>query len=311
LRVAVTGAGSDLGRLLLPRLQADPRVERILALDTERPPAGERVEYTRIDLARHDAEGELGRVLGEAPVDALYHLAFEMDPTGRGALAHELEVPGTMSVLAAASQARVARLVAPSLTALYGARRQAPALHGEDGPAEGCRGSRFISDKLEAESQVLAFGRRHPDTRVLVLRMAPTLGPRMNNPVTRLLSLPLVPTMLGYDPLWQALHEEDAARALHLALFADAEGLFNIVGRGVLPLSGMVRAAGGRVVPLPTGLASAALRLLGALGAAGVPVPLLDYLHYSWVADGRRAEEVLGFTPEYHTREAVASLRRS
>ncbi|MCI0671852.1 MAG: NAD-dependent epimerase/dehydratase family protein, partial [Myxococcaceae bacterium] len=308
LRVALTGASSDLGRLLLPRLLADPRVARVLVLDTARP-REERLEFHRVDLTRHDADAELVRALSGEPVDALYHLAFKMSPTGHGALAHELEVPGTMGVLAAASEARVARFILPSQTALYGARRQAPALLTEDSPLEGCPGSRFITDKLEVERQVRVFAERHPSTRVLVLRMAPVVGPHQDNPVTRLLALAVVPTLMGFDPLWQALHEEDAARALHLALVVDAVGAFNVVGRGVLPLSGLIRAARRVPLPLPAAVATSALRALNMVGAAGVPVPLLDYLRFSWVADGGRAEAALGFTPEFHTRDAVASLR--
>jgi UDP-glucose 4-epimerase len=309
LRVAVTGASGDLGRLLLPRLQADPRVERILVLDLACP-QGQKLEFHRVDLTRHDVEGELVEVLGEEPVDALYHLAFRMSRAG-GALAHELEVSGTMSLLAAASQVQLARLIVPSLTVAYGAWRGNPALLTEEAALQGCADSRFVTDKVEVERQVREFKQQRPDVQVVVLRMAPIVGPRMDNPATRLLSRRMVPTLLGFDPLWQALHEEDAAEALHLALHAQNQGVFNIVGEGVLPLSGLVREAGHVALPLPHGLLATSLRALGAVGAAFVPLPLLDYMRFGWVADGRKAAEELGFTPRFHTRDAVASLRRS
>jgi UDP-glucose 4-epimerase len=310
LRVAVTGASGDFGRLLLPLLERDPAVESILVLDLARP-EGAKVEFHRVDLTRHDAEAELTEALAERPVDALYHLAFLFGRVRNGSLAHELEVVGTIHVLAAVGRARLPRLVVPSLTAVYGAHGQHPALLREEVALAGCPHSRFVSDKVEVEGQVRAFRERHPDTRVLVLRFAPILGPSVDNPATRMLRRPVVPTLLGYDPLWQALHEEDAARALHLALAADASGEFNIVGQGVLPLSGLVRQAGGRSLPLPGPVFRAALHALGAVGAAGLPVALLDYIHFSWVADGERAETALGFIPIHHARDAAAALRRS
>jgi UDP-glucose 4-epimerase len=310
LRVAVTGASGDFGKLLLPLLEKDPAVESVLVLDVARP-EGDKVEYHRVDLTRHDAESELTEALAERPVDAFYHLAFLFGRVRNGSLAHELEVMGTLNVLAAVGRARIPRLVVPSLTAVYGARGQHPALLREETPLLGCPHSRFVSDKVQVEGQVRTFRERHPDTRVLVLRFAPILGPTVNNPATRMLKRPVVPTLMGFDPLWQAIHEEDAARALHRALTTEAAGEYNIVGQGVLPLSGLVRQAGGQPLPLPGPLFRAALHALGAVGAGGLPVALLDYIHYSWVADGERAETALGFIPIHHARDAAAALRRS
>jgi UDP-glucose 4-epimerase len=310
LRVAVTGAAGDLGRLLLPLLERDPDVESILVLDVAKP-AGDKVDFHRVDLTRHDAESELSEALAELPVDVFYHLAFLYGPVRDGSLAHELEVIGTMSVLSAVGRARVPRLIVPSLTALYGARGQHPALLSEDTPLMGCPGSRFVTDKVEVEKQVREFRERHPETRVIVLRFAPLFGPNMDNPATRMLSRRVVPTLLGYDPLWQALHEEDAARALYQALGANAEGEFNIVGRGVIPLSGLIREAGAQPLPLPGPFYRAALKTMTSLGGPGFPTALLDYMHYGWVADGERAEEELGFIPLFHARDAVAAMRRS
>ncbi|RKG59767.1 SDR family oxidoreductase [Corallococcus sp. AB011P] len=311
MRIAVTGANGDYGRLLLPRLEADPGVESILVLDTKEPQGMSKVEFHRVDLTRYDAEGELTDALTERPVDALFHLAFLFGPILNGPLAHELEVIGTMNVLTAVGRARLPRLVVPSLTVTYGARGNNPALLREGSPLFGCPHSRFVNDKVEVEGQVRAFRERNPDTRTLVLRFAPLLGPSLDNPATRLLSHAVVPTLLGFDPLWQAIHEEDAGRALHLALRAEAAGEFNVVGRGVLPLSGLIRQAGAQPLPLPGPLFRGALRALGVVGAGTLPVALLDYMHYSWVADGERAESALGFVPLHHVRDAASALRRS
>lgn len=312
LRVAVTGATSDLGALLLPLLEADPGVERVLALDVARPEQlGGKFEYRRVDLARHEVDRVLGQLLSEERIDVLYHLAFLNSPITNAAFAHELEVIGTMQVLTAVASAKVRRLIVPSMTAVYGARSSNPAYLDETAHLHGAPDSRYVNDKVEVERQLRAFRVTHPETKILVLRFAPVLGPSVNNPISRLLSARLVPTLIGFDPLWQAVHEEDAARALHLSLHSDAEGELNIVGRGVISLSGMIRLAGGTVTPLPHPVARGAIRSLNAAGLLGVPIKLLDYIQYSWVADGRRAEEVLGYVPRYHTRDAVNAVRRS
>lgn len=308
LTVAMTGPSGDLGSLLLPKLQADPAVERILTLGP-RPLSGEKIDHRTVDLARHDVEEDLVDALSESPVDVLYHLAFLHGRIRNGSVAHEIEVIGTMRLLAAAGSAKVKRLVVASLTALYGARPGLPALVREDAPLAGVPHSRFVQDKIEVEREVRHFRERHPDVPVLVLRFAPVLGPSVDNPATRLLSRRVVPTLLGFDPLWQALHEDDAAAALHRALESDAAGEINVVADGVLALSGLVHEAGGHTLPLPLPVARAAMRTLNAAGASTAPPNLLDYLRYSWVADGARARSALGFIPRHNVLDAARSMR--
>jgi UDP-glucose 4-epimerase len=307
LTVAVTGATGNLGALLLPKLEGDGRVRRVLTLGP-RAPLGNKVDHRALDLTRHDAEADLIEALSEEKVDSLFHLAFLDRPARNGSLAHEIEVIGTMRVLAAAGATKIPKLVVPSLTALYGARPGGPAVHTERSPLEGAE-SRFLHDRIQVEEQVRAFRARHPEVRVIVLRFAPVLGPTVDNPATRLLRRRGVPTLLGFDPLWQAIHEDDAANALQLALHADASGEFNVVAEGVLPFSGLVQLAGARPVPLPPPLAKAALHTLEAAGVSNVATHLLDFLRFSWVAEGKQAKEALGFSPRYSAGDAARALR--
>lgn len=308
MRVALTGPTGDYGNLLLPRLREDRRVERVLTLGT-RGASGVRVVHHRVDLTRYDVESELVEVLGGAQIEVLYHLAFLQGRTRSPAFAHEVEVIGTLHVLAAAARAGVKKLVVPSFTLVYGARPGNPVLVGEDAPLHGCPASRFVSDRVEVEKQVAAFRGNHPEIEVTVLRFAPVLGPTADNPATRFFRRPVVPTLLGFDPLWQALHEEDACDALLHVLDRPSAGVFNVVATGGMPLSAMVSLAGAWALPLPPPLARAALRGLNATGITATPPSLLDYLHYSWAADGTRCREVLGFEPRHTAREAVRSLR--
>lgn len=310
LRVGVTGASGDLGKLLIPLLLEDPAVAQVVAYDVAAPDlVHDRLEFVRADLTRPGTESELTRQIGDAKLDALYHLAFVHGRVHSGALAHELEVIGSLHVLAAAGQLGIPRLIVPSLTALYGARANAPFYLTEADPLSGAEGSRFIQDKVEVERQLERFQRAQSKTRVLVLRFAPMVGPRSNNPVTRLLRNRFVPTLLGFDPPWQVLHEDDAARALHLALTVTQDGVFNVVPEGLMPLSMVIALSGGRVVPLPRPVLLGVIGALERTGVSAVPPTLLDFLRFPCVADGQRATRELGFVPRYTAREAAASLR--
>lgn len=309
MRVGVTGISSDLGRGLLPRLEADPLVDSIVAFDVAHPPAlTKKCSFVRVDLTRPGMEAELTRAFKEQRLDALFHLAFVNSRVHNAAFAHELEVIGSMHVLAAAQETGLSRLIIPSLTALYGARPDGPAVCLESHPLEGS-GVRFVTDRVEVEHQIEKFAHRNPDVQVVVLRFAPIVGPTADNPFTRLLRTGFVPTILGFDPLWQVVHEDDAVTALHLALTTKAQGSFNVVGDAAAPFSTIVRLAGARALPLPAPLLRATILALETAGIASVPVPLLAFLRYSWVADGVRARKQLGYEPRVPFHDAMASMR--
>lgn len=309
MRVGVTGVSSDLGRGLLPRLEADPLVDAIVVFDVARPKElTSKCVFVRIDLTRPGMEDELTRSLREQKLDVLFHLAFVNSRVHGAAFAHELEVIGSMHVLAAAQATGLRRLIIPSLTALYGARASGPALATENHALLGA-GVRFITDRVEVEQHIAQFAQRNPDIQVLVLRFAPIVGANANNPFTRLLRTGFVPTLLGFDPVWQVLHEDDAATALHLALTTKSRGTFNVVGDTTAPFSTIVRLSGAKSVPLPGPVLRTTIRMLETAGVSSTPIALLDFLKYSWVADGSRARTHLGFVPRIPFLEAMASMR--
>jgi len=143
---------------------------------------------------------------------------------------------------------------------------------------------------------------------VTILRTAPLLGPTVRNYVSRYLARPLVPTMMGYDPLWQFLHEADAISAFKLAIFRDVPGTFNVVGEGVLPLSTVIKLAGRVPLPIPHPLAPPIVGALWLAQLAEAPPSFLEYLRYVCLGDGEKASAEMGFRPAYTTREALADF---
>jgi UDP-glucose 4-epimerase len=165
-----------------------------------------------------------------------------------------------------------------------------------------------VRDKVDAERQVARFAEKHPETLVTVLRTCSIVGPRVHNYVTRYFSRRVVPTLLGFDPLMQFVHEDDVLSAFLLALSRDCPGAFNVVGAGVLPLSTALKLAGRVALPIPHVVAYPLVHALWAMQAVEAPAAFLDYLRYLWVADGARAREVLGFVPRHTSREAFLSI---
>lgn len=307
--VAVVGSHGFLGSRLIDRLAGDPAIERVVGIDL-RPPRDTppKTIFRRVDLTRPSADQELADVLAVERVDTLVHIAFFASPIHNAAYAHELEAIGTLHVLSAAAAARVRRLVVQSTTIVYGAHPQNPCLLTEEHPVRGMPASRFVTDKVEAEKQVLRWTRQHEDVEVAVLRFTPLVGPTVKNLFQRYLTRQVAPTVAGYDPLIQALHEADAVDALELAVRRGPRGVYNVAPRGVLPLSTALRLCGAQPLPVPAPLAAAALQGLRAAGLSPTPASMIDYLRWSWVADGGKLERALGFSPRHDTREAIVAL---
>jgi UDP-glucose 4-epimerase len=304
--VAVTGACSFLGRNLVGLLEDDEHVGRIISLDVERPStAGAKTRVYDLDLTQPTAEERTAEILAAERVDTVVHLAFLASPTHATAWAHELESVGTMHLLNACRRSEVGKLVMWSQTVLYGAHPTNPNFLSERHPLRARRDDPFFADKIDAEKEALRFGRPGKGRVVSVLRTAPILGPTVKNYVTQYLSRRFVPTVLGFDPLMQFVHEADAVTAFKLAVDRDVPGVFNVVADGVLPLSTVVKLAGRFAVPLPRPLATPVVSALWLAQLSEAPPALLDYLQYLCVADGAEAERALGFSSMYTTREAV------
>jgi UDP-glucose 4-epimerase len=304
--VTVTGAASFLGTNLVGLLEEDDRVARIVAIDVKPPQTAQRkTRFYEVDFTQPTAEARLSEIFVAERTDTVVHLAFLASPSHGIAVAHELESVGTRHVLVAARHARVGKIVMWSQTLLYGAHPSNPNFLTEKHPLRASVAEPFFADKLEAEAEIARFAQKASGTVVTVLRTAPILGPTIHSYITRYLSRKMVPTMMGFDPLVQVVHEIDAIAAFKLAIDRDFAGVFNIVADGVLPLSTVIKLAGRIGMPIPHPIAQAFGSALWLAHMSEAPPSFMTHLRFLCVADGEKAREKMGFRPAYTTREAV------
>jgi len=307
--VAVTGAQSFLGTEVIRRMEQDRRYAKVLAIDIRRPNIPlTKTQFYKVDLTLPNVDGELAHILKRGQVDTMVHLAFLSKPTHNMMWAHELEAIGTMHVLNACAACRIHKYVMWSLTALYGPSPQNPNFLDEEHRLQGVPGSRFFSDKLEAERLARRFRSENPGTTVTIVRMANILGHRIHNYVSNYMQMPAVPVMAGYDPLVQLLHEEDAVAVLKLGIDADFNSEYNVAGDGVLPLSTVLALAGRVAVPLPHTLAYPLAKVLWMTQVFDAPPMYLDFMRYLCVSDTTKIRREMGFAPRYDIRQIIADF---
>ncbi|KOU52664.1 NAD-dependent epimerase/dehydratase family protein [Streptomyces sp. WM6378] len=315
--VLVTGVARQLGGRLVRRIQRDPEVDRVIGVDVVRP--GHRLggaEFVQADIR----QPAIAKVLAEHAVDTVVHMDVTGTPLSSGGgrtTVKETNVIGTMQLLGACQKSpTVKRLVVKSSTSVYGSAPRDPAVFTETTPPKSLPSGGFAKDAVEVEGYVRGFARRRPDVAVCVLRFANILGPSADSPLAEYFSLPVLPTVLGYDPRLQFVHEDDVIDVLRIAAGEPRRGTlnsgtFNVAGEGVLLLSQCSRRLGRPTVPvlLPAvRWVGTALRTVGVTDFSPEQIRLLTH---GRVVSTAQMRETLGYEPKYTTAETFADFARS
>ena len=267
-------------------------------------PPGNKTRAYEVDLTQPIAEERISR-------DSLGRARRHPGSPGLPRLAHPRAAGRTSSNRSApcASQRRAAgsvrKLVMWSQTLLYGAHPTNPNFLSERHPLRAPQRRAVLrrQDRSRGRGQPLRAAHRQLWSPSCAPRRS--WGRRCSNYLSKYLARRLVPTMMGFDPLWQFLHEADAIAAFKLAIFRDVPGTFNIVGDGVLPSSTVIKLAGRVALPVPHPLFPPMVGALWLAQLSEAPPAFLDYLRYICVADGEKAAVEMGFRAAYTTREAL------
>ncbi|MEU4053944.1 NAD-dependent epimerase/dehydratase family protein [Streptomyces olivaceus] len=314
--VLVTGVARPLGGRFVRRVQRDPDVERVVAVDAVVPDhhlGG--ADFVQADIR----QSAIGRVLAETRADTVVHLDVTGTPLGSGSRTSvkETNVIGTMQLLGACQKSpTVRRLVVKSSTNVYGSAPRDPAVCTETTAPKSLPSGGFAKDAVEVEGYVRGFARRRPDVSVTVLRFANILGPAADTPLASYFGLPVLPTVFGYDPRLQFVHEDDVIEVLRLSSHEPRRstlnsGTFNIAGDGVLLLSQCSRRLGRPTVPLLLPAVTWAGSLVRTLGMTDFSPEQIRLLTHGRVVDTTQMRETLGFRPTYTTAGAFTDFARA
>jgi nucleoside-diphosphate-sugar epimerase len=299
--VAVTGVSGLLGQRLLPLLDANPVVDRVVGLDVRDPARRARkLEFHRADVLGSDLTPYL------RGVSAVVHLAAIVGPTLDSALFTRVNVDGTRRVLEAASVAGVRKIVRPSSTAVYGAWANNPVPLTEEAPLR--PSPTFLPAAVDAECERLlheweAAGRGRIATR---LRIAPVVGAGARS-LFAMAAVGRPPARVrGAAPPVQVVHVDDAATALELAAAADLPGAFNVAADGWLGAEDAAALLPARrpSLGIPYALAERYLALSWSSGLGDAPPSVLPYLVHPWVVANDRLTGA-GWKPRHSNDEAI------
>jgi UDP-glucose 4-epimerase len=303
-RVLITGVSGFWGSELARRLERLPEIEYLAGLDS-RPPAGylERTEFIRADIRNP----LVAKLIPQTGVDTVVHCDVLLAPEpGKGPeQLHDINVIGSLQLLAACEQAEsVKTIIVRGSSAIYGAEPNGPEFFTEGLARRFPLRTRFQRDIGELESYFENYSRRYPEATVMMLRYQPSLSAWIDSPLTRYLSQPVVPVPMGFDPLLQFVHGDDAVAALEAAVLRPVPGAVNVAGEGSISLTRLLRLAGRTALPIPAPIFGAALAAGARLGLARLPPDAVPWLRNGVTIDVTRLIEEVGFRPRT-TLEAV------
>src|SRR6266508_1330760 len=234
-RVVIVGVASHWGAELARRLERDRSIEYLAGIDSTPPP----IELERTDFIEADMVVHCG-------------ILWYPEPGKPSRVLHDINVIGTLQLLAACERTEsLERVIVRGSAAIYGCEGPAPGFFTEEMARRLPLRTRFQRDASELEGYFDNFARRHSRLVCCMLRFQPEIGPDLEMPLVRYLSLPVVPTQLGFDPRLQLLHADDATGALEAATRKPVRGPVNVAPSGAISLSHILRLARRPSRPFP------------------------------------------------------------
>jgi len=325
LTVAVTGPTGTFGHGLIPLLQSEPQVGRVIGV--ARRPFDPAVHgWTKMDYQQGDVRDPSALERAFAGADVVVHLAFMITGTASRETIRAINIEGTLNAFRAAAEAGVERFVYASSVAAYGFHRDNPVGMDESWPARPASRLFYAQEKAELEHLLQAEDAEHPDLGLYMLRPPIVLGPHAMGAKTILpgslsgagdaarrmvAGLPVRLPVPAPDLPLQLIHEADVGQALLLCVLgAGPPGVYNIAGDGTVTAADVARELGLRPVPIPSAVVRAGARALSRLPAPRFAPPALEWIEaasHPAIMDTAKARTTLGWSPRYTALEALRS----
>jgi len=300
MRVLVPGIAGLLARKVAMQLLAGGH--EVIGVDPRGWPGAPReIELHAVDIRKRGAED----VFRKRRPQAVVHMATVTALVVSSEERYRINLGGTRAVFEYCAAYGVEQMIFVGRHTYYGAGADAPLYHTEAEPPQELGAYPELADLVAADLFAANALWRLPKLSTAVLRLCYTLGPSGHGTLAGFLRARMVPMVLGFDPLFQFMHEDDAADAIALALEKRLRGIYNVAGPQPLPLSVIAGEAGRRTLPLP----EAILALL--VGRAGLP-PLsrgaLAHIKYPIVVDASAFRAATSFRHRFDELTTVQTF---
>jgi len=303
MKVLITGIAGHLGRMVASRLHRDGW--DVIGIDRRPwPDAPRGLELHRQDIRKRPAED----VFRTRRPDALIHMGTVTSFTTRFEQRYRINLGGTRAVFDHAAHYGVKQAIFVGRHTYYGAAGDSPLYHDESDPPLAVSTFPDLADLVAADLYAGTTLWQHPKMDTSVLRICYTLGPSRSGTLANFLRGPAVPVVLGFDPLFQFMHEWDVVDAICLALENRTRGVFNVAGPQPVPLSVLIRATGRRRIPVLEPFFDTAT---GRMGLPDLPDGAKNHVKFAVVVDDAAFREATGFDHRFDEVATMEAFRQA
>lgn len=297
--ILVTGIAGGLAQRVAESLL--DRGERVAGVDyRDAGPLSDRLSKIPIFRANYNKTA-IEDVFRHNAFDAVLHLGRVGNLREEAGKRFDLNVMGSQKLMNLCIQYKVRTLVVLSTFHIYGAHPRNHVPISEEDPLQAGPEFPQIADAIQLDNMASTWVFKHPDVRTVVLRPTNVVGPTVSNTISNFLRLPIVPHIIGFDPMTQFVHESDLADAIIAAHDGDARGVFNIAGPAVVPWKTALELVEARTFPLPGTIAAAYMTF------AGFPRYLLNFYKYPCVIDDGAFRRAFRWVPRVDIRTTLVS----
>ena len=255
--IAITGVNSYFASTVLPLLENDEGVDKIIGIDiTPWKGGSKKVEFYREDIRSKN----LFDILKD--VDVVYHLAFIVGEIQDKDKTRDININGSKNVFEACAHNKVKKVIYTSSMTVYGSHSNNHLGFTEEDELSANEDNYYNTSKIQVEKFVAQFFDKHPEMTLTIIRAALLFGPKTNNMFSELFSLPVSALPMGRTSFNQYIHEEDLGDALHLAFQKDLPGIYNVCADDAVSTKWAFKQAGVTIIPLPSRL----LKIVAGIG---------------------------------------------
>ena len=303
MKVLITGIAGGIAQKLAMELVTHGH--QVVGIDV-RPwrEAPSVIEMHRTDLRKRAAED----VFRKARPNAVIHMATVSQLVAGNDERSRINLGGTQAVFEHCAHYGVEHCIFVGRHTYYGAGSDTPLYHTEAEPPQALGEYPELADLVAADLFAGSALWQKPQLCTSILRICYTLGPIGQGTLASYLKGRAVPMVMGFDPLFQFLHEDDVIAALALALEKRPRGIFNVCGPMPLPLSSIAREAKRPVLPMPEFLLRA---MLGRAGLPRLPAGALNHIKYPVVVDGAAFKKSTGFAHRFDELQTARAFAQA
>jgi len=234
MKVAITGINSGIAKVLVPILQNDPSIEKIVGIDVSSFKGDPvKIEFLKIDIRDSD---NLEKAL--KGTDVLIHLAFIVIPNKIPPLneIYDININGSIRVFKAAAKNSVKKIIHLSSVSAYGHIDQIPYIVDENSALLGIKTKDFYYSYSKAVVELFLdkFSKKYPFITITRIRPPIIAGGPFRSHIISLKTLgriKIIPQKI--QGLLQLVHIDDLCEIINFFIKHDYHGPINVTSNPI------------------------------------------------------------------------------